>query len=81
VKSNQTNYPIATMCHTLGVSMSGYYAWLNRTPSARCLSDDALGDRIEAIHRRSRNTYGRPRIKAELAEQGCAINNDRLARA
>jgi len=80
VKSNQAKYRISTMCRTLGVSASGYYAWLVRTPSARSQSDVALGDRIEAIHRRSRNTYGRPRIKAELKDDGISISNDRLAR-
>jgi len=39
-----------------------------------------LGDRIEAIHRRSRSTYGRPRIHAELHEEGIAISNKRIAR-
>jgi putative transposase len=80
VKSNQAEYRISTMCRTLGVSTSGYYAWGVRTPSARKQSDIALGDHIEAVHRRSRNTYGRPRVKAELQEQGISISNDRLAR-
>jgi len=80
VKSNQAEYRIATMCSTLGVSASGYYAWLSRDPSARKRSDLEVGDRIESIHRRSRNTYGRPRIKAELRELGQSISNDRLPR-
>jgi putative transposase len=80
VKSNQAKYRISTMCRTLGVSTSGYYAWLLRTPCARKQDDVALGDRIETIHRRSRNTYGRPRIKAELKDDGISISNDRLAR-
>jgi putative transposase len=80
VKSNQAKYRISTMCRTLGVSTNGYYAWLLRTPCARKQDDVALGDRIETIHRRSRNTYGRPRIKAELKDDGISISNDRLAR-
>lgn len=80
MKSNQANYRIATLCHVLDVSASGYYAWLSRAPSARSQADVLLGDRIEAIHRRSRNTYGRPRIKAELGAEGVTISNDRLSR-
>lgn len=80
MKSNRATYRITTMCNTLGVSASGYYAWLSREPSARSRSDVEVGDQVEAIHRRSRNTYGRPRIKAELKELGRSISNDRLAR-
>ncbi|MFZ0575208.1 MAG: hypothetical protein WAM02_11090 [Candidatus Cybelea sp.] len=68
MKSNQAKYRISTMCRTLGVSTSGYYAWLLPAPSRRKQRDIVLGDRIEVIHRRSRNTYGRPRIKAELKD-------------
>jgi hypothetical protein len=32
---------------------------------------------IEAIHRRSRSTYGRPRIYAELADEGIRVSSKR----
>jgi putative transposase len=79
VKSNQA-YRVSTLCRTLGVSTSGYYAWLDREPSTRMKADLMLGDRIEAIHRQSRLTYGRPRIKAELQAEGLRLSNDRIAR-
>jgi len=41
--------------------------------------DLALGDRIEAVHRGSRETYGRPRIRAELKEDGIAVSAKRIA--
>jgi putative transposase len=73
-------YPVATMCRLLGVSASGYYAWQSRAPCARDESDAALLERIRAIHRASRSTYGAPRIHAELAEQGQAVGRKRIAR-
>ncbi|RMG31320.1 MAG: hypothetical protein D6721_01565 [Gammaproteobacteria bacterium] len=54
------------MCRLLGVSTSGFYAWLRRPESARARRDAELAERIEAIHVRSRGTYGVPRIHAEL---------------
>lgn len=39
-----------------------------------------LGDRIEAIHRRSRSTYGRPRIHADLIDDGIKVSGKRIAR-
>jgi putative transposase len=73
-------HPIATMCRVLGVSPGGYYAHLERPPSARARADGELSARIIEIHRRSRETYGAPRIHAELQEQGIRVGCKRVAR-
>ena len=73
-------YPVATMCRLLGVSTSGYYAWHGRAPSARADSDTALLKLIREIHRTSRETYGAPRIHAELIAEGHAVSRKRIAR-
>jgi putative transposase len=70
----------ATMCRLLGVSTSGYYAWLKRPPAARARLDAELGLRLRAIHERSRGTYGAPRIYAELKDEGVRIGRKRVAR-
>ncbi len=79
MKTHQAIYPIAPMCRVLGVSPSGYYAWRKRLPSARAQADALLKERIEAIHRRSRGTYGAPRIQAALAAQGQRVGRKRVA--
>jgi putative transposase len=68
------------MCRVLEVSASGYYAWCKRLISARTKENQNLQQRIEAIHRRSRQTYGAPRIHAELREEGARIGRKRVAR-
>ncbi len=80
MKAYQAKYPVRTMCRVLEISASGFYAWSSRSPSAHHQRDILLADRIEAIHRRSRSTYGRPRIHAELAEEGIRIGSKRVAR-
>lgn len=80
MKANQARYPVATACRVLGVSTSGYYAWLKRPPSARARADAALTERIRAIHRQSDGTYGVPRIHFELKESGAAVGRKRVAR-
>jgi putative transposase len=80
VKSNQAKYRISTLCRTLEISASGYYAWATRPPSARKISDMMLGDRIEANWRDSRETYGRPRIQADLIDEGIHVSDKRVAR-
>ncbi len=80
MKAYQAKYSVSMLCRVHNVSESGYFAWLKREPSDRHLANLALGDRIEAIHRQSRSTYGRPRIQAELREEGIRTSDKRVAR-
>jgi len=80
VKANQADHKIATMCRVLGVSRSGYYAWLKRAPSARCEEDERLKVRIDEIHEQSRGTYGVPRIYIELKDDDERVGRKRIAR-
>ncbi|MDQ0545309.1 transposase InsO family protein [Methylobacterium brachiatum] len=70
MSANQTDFPIAAMARTLGVSKAGYYAWVDRQPSARRLADTALLKRIRTVHLGSHETYGAPRVHADLRDQG-----------
>ena len=78
--ANQAVYSIQLMARTLGVSRSGYYAHVGREPCARDLQDAELMKRIEAIHRASRQTYGAPRIHAELIDEGISVGRKRVER-
>ncbi|MGH9379321.1 MAG: IS3 family transposase, partial [Thermoanaerobaculia bacterium] len=69
----------ARLCRALGVSRSGYYAWVERTPSKRATEDRELAERIVAIHKRWRKTYGVPRIHAELVDEQVRIGRKRIA--
>lgn len=74
------NYPVQRLCRVLDVSVSGYYAWRRRPPSRRQQTDQVLLTQIRAIHERSRQTYGSPRITAELNAAGPRCNHKRVAR-
>jgi putative transposase len=80
VTAHQAVHPVATVCRTLGVSPSGYYAWRKRPLSPRARADVELTAQIAAVHRESRGTYGAPRIHAELATHGLNIGRKRVAR-
>jgi putative transposase len=68
------------MCRLLEVSASGFYERRSRGPSARELADQALTERIREIHVESRQTYGAPRIHAELGFAGVRVGKKRVAR-
>ena len=80
MSANQARFRVATMARVFGVSPSGYYAWRRRPPSARARADAELRARVQAIHGRSRGTYGAPRIHAELTAAGVAVSRKRVAR-
>ena len=80
MEQEKASHHIATLCRVLGVSSSGYYAWCDRPLSMRARMDQALLDQIQAIHERSRGTYGTPRIHAELQAQGVRCGRKRVAR-
>ncbi len=64
----------------LDVSTSGYYAWRDRAPSRRTIDDAVMTERIRTIHAESHTTYGMPRVRAELRDQGVTISRKRVAR-
>jgi putative transposase len=80
VRAHQAEHAIVTMCRVLEVSTSGYYAWLVRPESARMRRDAELRKQIEASHDASDQTYGSPRVHAELQEQGERVSGKRVAR-
>ena len=80
VERERTIFPVTVLCRTLGVSPSGFWAWVKRPPSARSLADALLTERIRAIHAHSRGTYGAPRIHAELRDTDTRCGRKRVAR-
>ena len=68
------------MCRVLEVSESGYYAWRSRPESQRSRENRKLVVHIKAVHHESDATYGSPRIQRELADQGIACSENRVAR-
>ena len=80
MSANQACFPIATMARVLGVSKAGYHAWLRRPPSAHAVADEALLKRVRTVHASSRQTYGAPRVHADLQGQGERHGRKRIAR-
>ena len=80
MSANQAEFSIATMARVLGVSEPGYHAWRFRPPSARAVEDKMLMKKVRTVHTTSRETYGSPRIHAELRATGHRHGRKRIAR-
>jgi putative transposase len=75
-------YPLRSLCETLDVSPSGYYAWRRRPgqPSRRAQEEVGLRQTILLVFRESRQTYGSPRIQIQLRRWGHRHGRNRIAR-
>ena len=77
-KAGQGN--VARTCTVLEVSRAAYYQWAGGESSTRRQEDRELSRLIEEAHRESRETYGAPRVQAELRRRGRNCGRKRVAR-
>jgi putative transposase len=71
---------VRSTCKVLGVSRSGFYAWVNRPESERQRANDELLAKIRSVHAESRKVYGSPRVHAALKKDGLGCGKNRIAR-
>jgi len=80
IERHREEFCVRRMCKMLKVSSSGYYAWLAHEPSQREQENANLVIDIREAYENSRQTYGSPRIQAELQAQGKQVNRKRIVR-
>jgi putative transposase len=80
IDAKKAEFPVARLCEVLEVSQSGYFAWKNRPASERQCKDMVLLAHIRERFRLSRETYGSPRMHADLTEDGIIAGRHRIAR-
>ena len=80
MKELRLNYPIPLLSRMLDASASGYYAWVDRPPSARAKEEARLEMEIRAADRRTRQTYGPVRLQCDLADHGVKVGICRIRR-
>lgn len=77
---DQQGYRVRWLCHALGVSPSGYYAWCARRPGPRAQENARLLQRIEQLHAQTREAYGSERLWRALRQQGETCGRHRVRR-
>ena len=63
-------WPVALICEALGVSRSGFYAWLTREPSDRARREDVLTRKVRDSFLDSDRTYGARRVWHDVLAAG-----------
>jgi len=79
IDEQRGRWPVRFQCRVLGVSVSGFYDWRSRQPSARQRRRAELGERIAQIHAENRRSYGSPRVYEQLKEEGEAVSAKTVA--
>jgi putative transposase len=80
VEAERAEFPTASLCRTLRISRSGFYAARDRSESTHTTADRRLLVLIRASFEESRKWYGSPRVYEDLVEQGIRVSPKRVAR-
>lgn len=81
IHTHQHDGPIEVLCEVLNVTRGGYYDWIkqpDQTPTQKRQGE--LVNQIRAAHEGSRQTYGSPRITAELKAGGVQVCRNTVAK-
>ena len=82
VSAERASHAVATLCRVVGVSVSGFYAWLRAIPTvqARAAAEAELRGHVGRIFAAGRRVYGAPRVHAALRREGRRHARRRVAR-
>jgi putative transposase len=80
VAKHRSIWPVAWLCEALGVSRSGFHAWLNRSPSRRARENESLLDTIRRSFLGSDRTYGARRVWRDVVAEGIDCGLHRIER-
>ena len=80
IAKHRSIWPVAWLCEALDVSRSGFFAWLNRSPSARSRYDEKLLAVIDRSFRSSDRTYGARRVWHDVLAEGFTCGLHRVER-
>ena len=80
IEAHAEQWEVAALCEVFEMSTSGYYAWKRRPASGRQQRRTVLLEQIRQAHQGSRQTYGSPRIAAELKASGVSVCENTVAK-
>ena len=80
IRDHRHQFPLKRLCAMLGVSRSGFHAWLSRPVCARHQSNERLLIDIRRVHLEHRQVYGALKTWRVLNQRGIQAGKHRVAR-
>jgi putative transposase len=76
IKSFKPHIPYEFLFQYFGVSSSSYYDWKRRQGVSHLTKKSDILSLIRQIFKESKNTYGSPRVHAELIDRGVEVSEN-----
>jgi putative transposase len=80
IREMRLKYSVSALCRFLDTSISGYYAWIKRSPSRRMQEEARLEVEIQAAHKRTRGVCGAEKLQQDMADNGIQVGICRIKR-
>jgi len=80
IAKHRVVWPVSWLCEALGVSRSGFHAWLVRPPSLRARQDEAIVVAARSSFLASGRTYGARRVWRDVLADGHGCGLHRVER-
>ena len=80
IRDHQDEHKTTVLCDALNIKRSSYYDWLSRSESNRDKKNRYLLNRIQTIHKTSRENYGAAKTWQALRDSGEACGLHRVER-
>jgi len=82
IKTLSGQYSVRALCETYLISPAAYYSWVKggKGSKEKKREDVILREEIKKIHKKSRKSYGRPRMVTALKNQGYECGKHRVRR-
>jgi putative transposase len=83
IAGQKTSYgvPYAVVCRALGVSQSWFFKWHHRPPTPAQQRRAKVDGAVKAAFEASKDTYGSPRVHAELRAGGWRVSEKTVAKS
>jgi putative transposase len=82
IDTQKAYYTVRALCKVLGVPESSYYDWAHhghQIAAKREVRDAEIVSAIRVVHDASAETYGSPRVHAELRDEGVVVSERKVA--